>query len=148
MTDTARVLLTAAVLSASGFGVFAWRVARLDPSPERLVWQLRLSQLAAIALALLGGIPIGLAVGAAPGGLTHLDAAIGLIFAAVAGYVLRQDPRNALALAAAGFLAHALVNVAHQPGWLEASFAPQWFTVGCATYDVCLAGLCFWARRQ
>lgn len=149
MTDTARVLLTAAVLSASGFGAFAWRVARLDAaSPERLVGQLRLGQLAAVALALLGGVPVGLALGAGPDGLAHLDAVIGLAFAAVAGYVLRQDPRNALALATAGFIAHALVNVAHQPGWLEADLAPEWFSIGCATYDVCLAGLCYWARRS
>jgi hypothetical protein len=149
VTDTARVLLTAAVLASSGFGVFAWRIVQLEASaPERLIGQLRLGQFAAMTLALLGGIPIGLAIGARPEGLTHFDAVIGLAFAAVAAYVLRQDPRGALGLAAAAFIVHALLNLAHQPGWLQADLSPRWFTIGCATLDVYMAGLCYWARRR
>lgn len=148
MTETARVLLTAAVLSATGIGAFALRVSRIDPAaPERLIGELRVAQMAAIVLAALGAVPIGLAIGATPGGLTHIDAAIGVGFVILSGFVLLRDPRAALWLAAAGFIAHALVDVAHRPGWLRPDLAPRWYIIGCATYDVYFAGICYWARR-
>ena len=60
MTDTARVLLTAAVLSGVTMATFAWRVMRTDPShPDRLVGELRLAQWAAVLLTAIGAIPIG-----------------------------------------------------------------------------------------
>ena len=149
MTDTGRVLLTAAILSASALGVLAWRVSRTDTSqPERLVGELRLAQWAALILAATAGVPIGLAVAqpTLPGG--HLDAAIAIGFVCLAGLVLLRDPRDGLFLVAAGFVLHALVDLAHRPGWLAADLAPRWYIVGCASYDVYVAAVCYWARRR
>lgn len=149
MTETGRIVLTAALLSGIGLGAFAWRVMRTDPDvPERLIGQLRLAQFAAIALAAAAAIPIGLAIGGTPGGAIHLDAAIGVAFLLAAGYVLLREPRDALGIASASFVLHALVTLAHRPGWLQPGLAPRWYLVGCAVYDVYLAGLCYLARRR
>lgn len=147
MTDTARLLLTAAVLSAAGFGAFAWRIRWMEATtPERLIAELRLAQLSAVALAGLGAIPIGLAIAAPVGAFVHLDAALGVVFMTVAAYVLLRDPAGALWLAAAGFILHALFLLAHRPGWLEPGLTPRWYIVGCSIYDVYMAAICYWAR--
>lgn len=148
VTETARLILTAALLSAAGLGAFAWRISRIDPSaPERLIGELRLSQFSAIVLSALGAIPIGLAIGAA-GTTVPLDVAFGVVFLTVAAYVLLRDPQEALWLAAAAFVLHALVTVAHRPGWLDPGLAPRWYFIGCAIYDVYMAGICYWASRR
>jgi hypothetical protein len=149
MTDTGRVLLTAAVLSASAFGVLAWRVGRTEAGlPERRIGELRVAQWAALLLAATAGIPIGLAVALPTTPAGHLDAAIGVAFVLLAGVVMLRDPREGLALAAAGFVLHALVDIAHRPGWLSPDLAPRWYVVGCASYNVFIAALCYWARRR
>jgi hypothetical protein len=149
VTDTARVLLTAAVLSGITMAAFAWRVMRTDPShPDRLVGELRLAQWAAVLLAGIGAIPIGAAIVHATLPFTGVDAAIGVIVVGIAGLVLQRPPREALLLATGGFLLHALVNLAHRPGWLAPDLAPRWWTVGCAIYDVLLAAICYGARHR
>jgi hypothetical protein len=149
VSDSARVLLAAALLSASAFAAFVWRLVRIDQDePARRVAELRLSQWAAVLLAASAGLPIGLSVSGAGHPLAHLDAALAVGFVVVAGTILQRDPRAGLGLAAAAFLAHALVDVAHRPGWLPADVAPRWLIVGSATYDLCVAALCFWARRR
>jgi len=149
VTDTARVLLTFAILSGVAVSVFARRITQLDPSqPERLIGELRLAQWAAILLASAGAIPAGLSVAHQSVPFGHLDAAIGVAFIGLAGIVLQRDPREALLLVAGGFILHALVDLAHRPGWLSPDLAPRWFTAGCATYDVFLAAVCYWARRR
>lgn len=149
MTDTARVLLTAGVLSVSTAGVFAARLRRMDASdPARLVGQLRLSQWAAIVLATLGGAPIGLAVANAGQPLAHLDLTLGVAFGILAGIVLHREPAAALHLASGAFILHALLDLAHRPGWLSPAIAPVWYTAGSATFDIGMAAVCFWAARR
>jgi hypothetical protein len=149
VTETARIILTAAVLSGLGLGALTWRVTRTDPeAPDRLVGQLRVAQLAALVLATVGAMPIGLALVAPPDLGAHLDAALGFAFVISAGYILTRDPREALWIAAAAFILHALVNLAHRPGWLPVELAPRWYLIGCAVFDVYLASLCFLARRH
>ena len=149
MTDTARVLLTFAILSGVAVSVFARRITQMDPmQPERLIGELRLAQWAAILLAAAGAIPIGLSVAHQAVPFGHLDAAIGVAFIGLAGIVLQRDPREALLMVAGGFILHALVDLAHRPGVLSPDLAPRWFTAGCATYDVYLAAVCYWARRR
>ena len=149
MTDTARVLLTAAILSASAFGLLAWRVGRSDPGqPARRGGELRVAQWAAILLAGTAGLPIGLRIAAPAVPTGHLDAAFGVGFMVLAGIVLLRDPREGLALASAGFVLHALLDLAHRPGWLSPDLVPRWYVVGCASYDVVIAALCYWARRR
>lgn len=149
MTDTGRVLLTAVALSASAFGALAWRVSRIDAAqPDRLVGELRVAQWAAMLLAATAGVPIGFAVAlpTMPGG--HLDATLAVGFMLLAGVVLLRDPREGLFLASIGFVLHALVDIAHRPGWLSPDLAPRWYIVGCAIFNVYLAAMCFLARRR
>jgi hypothetical protein len=149
VTDTARVLLTAGVLAASATGFFVWRLDQLEASgPQRLIASMRLAQWAALLLAATGAVSIGLAVGqeAMPSGTVEVTA--GMAFVLLGGLVLTREPREALLVAAGGFAAHALVDIAHRPGLLEPGLAPRWYAVGCAVFDVCIAALCYWARRR
>ena len=149
MDDTARLVVTTFVLSASALSVYVWRLTRIDPShPQRLIGELRLVQWVAILLAMTGGAWMGLAVRAGGEPLAGLDVSVAVGCAIAAALALLSEPRAALALLAAVFMAHALVDIAHRPGWLPPTIAPRWFTVGCAAYDVYLAALCYWARRR
>ncbi len=112
-------------------------------SPERLVSELRLAQVAALLLVLSGGAYIGFAVAneAQPG--VGFDVALAIGFLVLAAWTLVRDPRQALTVLALGFAAHAVADVAHQPGLLPAGIAPRWYVIGCAVYDVYLGALCF-----
>lgn len=149
VTDTARVLLTAAILSATALATFAWRVTRIDAEESsRLIGELRLMQWAGVMLAGVSSIPIGLALAASAAPLAHIDIALAATFVGLAGLVLQCDPREGLLFACAGFLAHALIDIAHRPGWLSPDLAPRWYTIGCAVHNVFLAAVCYWARRR
>ena len=149
MSDTARLLLTAALLSGLSIGFFAWRLSRIDPTqPERLIGELRLSQIAAVLLATMGAMPAGLALAAGPAPGANFDAAIGIAFIVLAGFLLFRHPREALLIAFAGFLTHAFVDLAHRPGLLSPEVVPRWYAVACATYGLYLAAVCYWARRH
>lgn len=149
MTDTARVLLTGALLSGLAISMFAWRVTHMDPDDsERLIGELRLGQWMAVLLATVSGVPIGLSLSRVDLPLAHLDAALAVAFMAVAGFVLQRDTREGLLIASLGFIAHALIDISHRPGWLAPDLAPRWYTTGCAIYNVYLAAWCFWARRR
>lgn len=149
MTDTARVLLTAAILSGVALTALAWRVSRLDPSgSDRLIGELRLTQWATIVFAAIAAIPLGLALSHTDLPLAHVDAAIAVLFVGAAGGILQRDPREGLLLLAVGFGVHALLDIAHRPEWLSPDMAPRWFVIGAATFDVYVAALCFWVRRQ
>jgi hypothetical protein len=149
VTDTVRVLVTAAALVLAALGTFSWHVRRLDPShAERLVGELRLGQWAAIVLAAVGALPIGLAFAQSAGALSHLDVALGVLFVGVSGLVLQRDPREALLILAAAFIAHALLDIAHRPGGLTPELAPRGFVAASATFDVCVAAVCYWGRRR
>jgi hypothetical protein len=149
VSDTARVLLVAALLSASAFAAFVWRLARLDPNePARRIAELRVSQWAAVLLAATAAVPMGLAASGAAPPLAHLDAALAVLFVTAAGAILQREPRTSLTLAAGAFLLHAATDAAHRPGWLSPDLGPRWLIAGGATYDLCMAVLCFWARRR
>jgi hypothetical protein len=149
VTDSARVLLTAALLSASALAVFAWRVNRIDAAqPHRIVGELWLAQWAAILLATIGGTSIGFAVAATGVPAAHLDVALGVGFVVAAAIILRRDPHDALLLAALAFVVQALVDVAHRPGLLSPDLAPRWYTAGCAIYSLYVAAICYWTRRR
>jgi hypothetical protein len=135
VNDTARVLLTGALLSGLAISMFAWRIRHIDAEePDRLIGELRLAQWIS-----LSRIDIPLA---------HLDAAFAVAFIGVAGFVLQRDPREGLLVASLGFIAHALIDIAHRPGWLPPELSPRWYTAGCAVFNVYLAAWCFWARRR
>jgi hypothetical protein len=149
VTDTPGVLLLAAVLSALAVGTFAWRVTRIDPSqPERLIGELRVAQWAAILLAAAGAVPIGIATAATSVALGGADVAAGVIFVGMAGLVLQRDPREGLSVLVGAFLAHAVITLAHRPGWLPVELMSRRLAAGVATYDVCIAAFCYWTRRR
>jgi hypothetical protein len=149
VSDTARVLVTAAVLAGVALATFAWRLTRIDfDDANRLIGELRLMQWAAVLLAATSAAPIGLALAAHDVPLAHLDVAIAVVFVGLAGLVLQREPREGLLLVAASMMAHALLDIAHRPGWLSPDLAPRWYTIGCAITNVFVAGWCYWARRR
>lgn len=147
MTETARVLLTAGILSAVALTTFVWRVIRPGRAPhEYLIDQLRLSQVAALLLASMGAVGIGVAVAGAGAQGASLEAAAGLTAVLASLIVLRSEPPAALLLVALFFLLHGLFDWAHRPGLMSAQFAPRWWTVGCTIFNVYLAALSLAAR--
>jgi hypothetical protein len=149
VTDTARLLLTIAALSAVVMAALTWNVLRGESaSPARLIAQLRVSQWAAVMLAAVGGISIGLSVAAEAVPSATLDVTIGAVLVLAAAAVIQREPRVALIIAATAFVAHALTDLAHRPGWLSPDLSPRWYIVGSAIYDVCVAALCYVATRR
>lgn len=149
MSDTARVLLTAAVLSFSAFAALAWRVTRSDAAqPERLVGELRLSQWAAVLLAASGAAGIGFAAARPNVPTGTVDVTVAMTCIVLAGLVLLREPRTGLLVAALGLLGHALADVAHRPGWLSQELVPRWYAVSSAVWDLAIAAVCLWARRR
>lgn len=149
MADSARILITAAVLSASAIAVFAWRLTRTDPSqPERLVGELRLTQFGAVILAVTAGAWIGLGTAHPSELMAGLDVSFGIAYALLAVIALHLELRQSLLLLAAAFVLHALIDIGHRPGLLSTTLAPRWFIVGCAAYNVFMGAICYWARRR
>ena len=113
-------------------------------SPERLVAELRLAQLAALLLSLSAGAYIGLAVAHETEPGVGVDIALAVGFFVTAAATLVRDPRQALTILALAFAAHAILDVAHRPGWLlPDGMAPRWYSIGCAVYDVFIGALCY-----
>ena len=149
MTETARVLLTAAILSAVVLTAFVWRLTRPDRAPhQKLVDQLYLSQWAALLLAASGAISLGLAVAASAAPGAALEVIVGLATIALSLVVLRREPREALQAAGALFILHAVFVWAHRPPLIVVDFIPWWWLLGSAIYDVYIAALCFVAIRK
>jgi hypothetical protein len=143
------VLLVAAVVSAVALVVFAAQISRTETAtPSRLIGQMRLAQWAALLLATSSGITLGFVVAAGSGPLVSLDTALAIILAGAAALALQREPRAALLVVTAGLVAHALVTIAHRPGWLPADALPRWYAVGSATYDTAIAGICAWTWRR
>src|SRR6185436_2832642 len=112
-------------------------------SPQRLVDELRLAQMAALMLALTAGAYIGFAVVREHEPGVGLDIAFAVGFVLVAGVTMVRDPRQALTIVALAFAAHAVLDVAHRPGLLPEALAPRWYAVGCAVYDVYIGAICY-----
>jgi hypothetical protein len=144
MSEGIRTLLVAAIAFGAGFSFQSIRTAAIPvSSPERLISELRLAQIAALLLTLSAGAYLGFA--AANDGRTGvgLDIALTVGFFVLAAYTLTCDPRQALTLLAFAFAAHAILDIAHRPGLLPEGIAPRWYTVGCASYDLFIGALCY-----
>src|SRR5688500_20359726 len=132
-----------AVMFAAPVALCTWRLTRLPhDSPDRVVGELRLSQVCATLLALNAALYAGLAAGAetVPGAAP--DVAIAGAFAGAVLLAQLREPASALTILALGFAAHAVVDMVHRPGLLPV-IAPRWFAVGGATFDLVFAGICF-----
>jgi len=145
-TEALRTTLIAFAGLGAGLTVLSVRTAAIPVSaPERLVAELRLAQIAALLLVMAAGAYVGLAVAheAQPG--VGLDIALAVGFFVVAAATLIRDPRQALTILALAFAAHAVLDVAHRPGWLlPDAVAPRWYSIGCAVYDAYVGALCYW----
>ena len=145
MTEASQTILVAFVLIGTGVTWQAIQAARVPVnSPDRLVNELRLAQLAGLLLVMSAGAYIGLAVAheARPG--VGFDVALAVGFFVVGAATLVRDPRQALTILALAFAAHAILDVAHRPGWLlPDGVAPRWYSIGCAVYDVYIGALCY-----
>ncbi len=145
-TEALRTCAIAFAALGAGLTWLALRTAAIPVnSPERLIAELRLAQIAALLLAMTAGGYVGIAVAheARPG--VGLDIALAVGFFIVAAATLVRDPRHALTMLALAFAAHAIVDVAHRPGWpLPDAVAPRWYSIGCAVYDAYIGALCYW----
>jgi uncharacterized membrane protein YhdT len=149
VTEAARLLLVAAVLTASGLAAFSWRLTRIDAAePGRLIGELRLAHWMALLLAGTGGAWIGLAVGHGGSALDSLEVLLAVATMVAAMWTLHRDTRSALMGLAVAFLVHAILDAAHRPGGLTVDLAPRWFTLGCAVFNLCLSAMCFWVQRR
>ena len=112
-------------------------------SPDRLVAELRLAQVASLVLAMTAGVSLGLAVGHAPRPDLSVEVALGGMLFVVAAIAPFQDPRLALTIVALGFAGHAVTDVMHRPGMLPADLTAQWYFVGSACLDAVVGALCY-----
>jgi len=148
VTETARVLLTALILSGVGLAVFVRRLSRAGRAGhEYLVDQLKLSQVAGVLLAAAGGTGIGLAVAGASAPGAFLEATAGLMTMSAGILVLQREPLDALLLAGTVFLLHAAFAWFHRPVFIATDIVPRWYATGLALFDVYTGALCLLARR-
>ena len=144
MSEAARTILIASVALAAGFTWHGVRTAQIPvASPDRLIAELRLAQIAALLLALTAGVYIGFAVNHENQLGSGLDIAIAGGFFLVAAATLIRDPRQALTIIALAFAAHAVVDMAHRPGGLPEGIAPGWYSLGCAVFDVYIGAVAY-----
>jgi hypothetical protein len=144
VTEAFRTVAVAFLGLGAGFTWYAARTAFIPTaSPDRLISELRLSQIAALLLSMTAGAYVGLAVARQDLLGVGFDVALAVGFFVLAAATLVRDPRQALTMLALGFAAHALVDVAHRPGWLPDGIAPRWYLIGCAMYDVYIGALCY-----
>lgn len=126
---------------------FTWQSVRTSvvaaSSPQRLVEELRLAQMAALLLTLTAGAYVGFAVVRENEPGVGLDVVLAVSFLLVAAFTMVKDPRQALTIVALAFAAHAVLDVAHRPGMLPDALAPGWYSIGCAVYDVYIAVFCY-----
>lgn len=144
MTEGFRTLAVAIFALGAGFSWQALRTAAISSSsPERLVAELRLAQMAALLLTLSAGAYIGFAAAHEEQLGVGFDIAFAVGFFVVAAVTLVKDPRQALTILAVAFAAHALLDVAHRPGLLPDEVVPRWYVIGCAIFDVFIGALCY-----
>ena len=144
MSEGFRTVVIAFGALAAGFTWQAARTAAVPASsPQRLVAELRLAQMAALLLTLIAGAYIGFAVVGEHQPGVGVDIALTIGFLVVAAATMVRDPRQALTILALAFAAHAIVDVLHRPGLLPEALAPRWYAIGCAVYDVYVGALCY-----
>jgi hypothetical protein len=144
MSEASRTALVAFGALAAGFTWLSVRTASIpSSSPQRLVAELRMAQMAALLLTLTAGAYVGLAVVRENDPGVGLDIALAMGFLIAAAWTMMRDPRHALTILALAFAAHALLDVAHRPGLLPDALAPRWYSIGCAIYDAYIGALCY-----
>ena len=144
LTEALGALIVAGTALGLAVAWLAWCAIRLDvTSPDRLVAQLRLSQVSALLLVLSAGTYVGAAVGhqTVPG--VALDVALATGFFVIAALATTWEPSRALTTLAAAWCAHGVVDLGHLSTVLPSVVVPSWYPTACAIYDVCMAGVCY-----
>lgn len=143
-SDTLRAVLFAYLAL---LGALAWLAVRASAisagAPSRLVAEFAVVRLASLLLALAGGISIGVAAAREQVPAGALDVGLAAGFVALAAVAQTKDPRQALMLLSGGFAAHALLDIAHRPGWLSPDLGPHWFLIASAVYDLVAGAICY-----
>lgn len=136
-------------LAAAGLGgTLAWfaiQCTRMEVgSPERLVVELRVVQLAALQLAFVAAVYLGVAIAIPDTRGAGLDIALAMGFFVVAGLATTVwEPAAGLTRLALAWAAHGAVGLAHAAELLPAVAGTPWYPTACAMYDVVVAGLCY-----
>jgi hypothetical protein len=144
VSEALRTVVVAFGALALGFTWQAVRTAAVPASsPDRLIAELRLAQMAALLLALTAGAYIGFAVVRENQPGVGFDVALAIGFLLVAAVTMVRDPRQALTIVALAFAAHAIVDVLHRPGILPDGLTPRWYAIGCALFDLYVGALCY-----
>jgi len=145
VTEGLRTIIVGFLAIGAGFTWLAVRTAWFPmQSPERLIAELRLAQIGALLLVLLAAPYIGMAVVFDSQLGVGFDVALAIGFFGVAAVTLVHEPRMALTILAFAFAAHAVLDIAHRPGWLlPEGLAPRWYSLGCAIYGVYIGALCY-----
>lgn len=144
MNQTVQTALVAAFVLAAGLTWQSVRAANIPvASPDRLVSELRLAQIAALLLALVAGAYVGFATAAGALRAGALDIVLAIGFFLAAASTLIRDPRSALTILAIAFAAHAVVDSGLRPGGLSAGTAPEWYAIGCAVFNVYIGVLLY-----
>lgn len=144
MSEAFRTALITATALAAGFTWQGIRAAAIPvSSPERLVAELRLAQIAALILATMSGAYIGFAVAHEQLPRTGTDIVLAMGFFLVAATTLVRDPRQALTILALAFAAHAIVDIAPRPGGLPDGMTPRWYALGCAVFNVYMGAVTY-----
>ena len=145
MTEASRTILIAAVSIAAGMTWHGVRTAAIPvASPDRLIAELRLAQIAALVLMATARAYVGFAITHETEPGVGLDIALALGFGIVAAVTLVRDPRQGLTLLALAFAAHAVLDVAHRPGVLPVDVTPRWYALGCAVFNVYVGAVTYW----
>lgn len=144
MTEGFRTLAVATVALAAGFSWQALRAAAIPiSSPERLIAELRMAQVAALVLTASASAYLGFSASYEDRLGVGFDVAFAVGFFVVAAFTMVCDPRQALTILALAFAAHAVLDVAHRPGLLAEGVVPRWYTIGCALFNVYIGALCY-----
>ena len=144
MSEAFRTILIAGIALAAGFTWLGVRAALIPvSSPERLIAELRLAQIAALLLASTSGAYLGFAAAHENTPGTGLDIALAVGFFLAAATTLVRDPRQALTIVALAFATHAVVDIAHRPDALPDAIVPRWYAVGCAIFDVYIGAVAY-----
>ena len=145
MTEASRTILIAAVSIAAGMTWQGVRTAAIPvASPDRLIAELRLAQIAALVLMATASAYVGFAITHETEPGVGLDIALALGFGIVAAVTLVRDPQQGLTLLALAFAAHAVLDVAHRPGVLPVGVTPRWYALGCAVFNVYVGAVTYW----
>lgn len=143
-TETIRAIVLAFLAVGGALGWMSLRAAAIpSSSPERLIAEFRVVRLAALMLALTAGAYVGLAAAREQVPAGALDVTLSVGFLALASIAVTRDPRQALMMLAGAFAGHALLDIAHRPGFLSPEIAPRWFLISCAVYDTAAGALCY-----